>query len=85
MRFPPAAVSLRGRRVSGSVENESGCGGAAWIKFAGNARTGVGTGGDWRKRRRPTPVGFSEYQGVGEKLSECDTCWLEGGIAFLIK
>lgn len=36
----------------------SGCGGAPWIKFAGNVRTGVATTRDWRKRRGPPLTAF---------------------------
>ena len=45
----------------------SGIGGAAWIKFAGNVRTGVGTSGEQRKTKRSHSDGFIRTPAEGER------------------
>lgn len=45
----------------------SGIGGAAWIKFAGNVRTGVGTSGEQRKTERSHSDGFIRTPAEGER------------------
>lgn len=48
------------------VDEMSGCGGAAWIKFAGNVRSGVSTFARFEGARSSHSDGFSEHRQTRE-------------------